>query len=222
MDIKKDLQNIYNDIAQEFSVSRKFAWEELQVFIPYLEDGFKVLDLGCGNGRLLNALAESDKKFDYMGVDFVPKLIERARTIHPTRDFKVADITQVDFPKDSFDIIFSIAVFHHLYTKKERLELLKKINTWLRPGGLLIMTNWNLWQPKYLKDYFKHFWKKRSWRDFFVSWQMYSQTSKKFWRYYHSFSRRELEGLLKKSGFKLEPKGVYKTKWNINCVVRKG
>ena len=219
--IKKDLQQVYNNISQEFSASRVFPWEELEIFIPHIKDGDKILDLGCGNGRLIKALQESKKDFDYLGVDFSDGLIDRAREQFPDKKFELNDISKVDFEANSFDTVFVIATFHHLPSKKERQELLNKINIWLKPGGYLIMTNWNLWQRKYMKHYFKKFWLKKSWNDFFVSWQMYSGKSKKFWRYYHSFSTRELESLLKKTGFKLKPKGVYKTKWNINCFVQK-
>lgn len=215
------MKNAYDIIAKEFSASRIFPWPELQVFIPYIKDNDKILDLGCGNGRLIRALTEANKKFDYLGVDFSPDLIKYAKQAFPDKKFIISDISEVSFTPASFDAVFIIATFHHLDTKKQRLELLQKINTWLKPGGFLFMTNWNLWQPKYLKDYFKNFWQKRSYKDFFVSWQMYSDKKEKFWRYYHSFSRSELEKLLLISGFDLKPKGIYKSGHNINCLVQK-
>ncbi len=219
--IKKDLQQVYNNISQEFSASRVFPWEELGVFIPHIKEGDKILDLGCGNGRLIKSLDEADKKYDYLGIDFSKNIIEQAKQQFPDRKFQVNDISDLDFAANSFDMIFSIATFHHLVSKKERLELLNKINTWLKPGGHLFMTNWNLMQPKYRKYIFKNWRHKRAWNDFFIPWQKYSDDNKKLWRYYHSFSIKELEKLLIKSKFKLKPKGVYKTKWNINCFVQK-
>lgn len=179
------------------------------------------MDLGCGNGRLLKSLEESSKNFDYTGIDFSEGLIKQAKKQFPKYPFSVVDMRELDFPKESFDMIFSIAAFHHLDKKKERVELLKKINNWLKPGGYLFMTNWDLRQKKYLKNFFSQWWKKRAWNDVFISWQKYSDNQKKLWRYYHSFTENELEKLLLDAGFKLEPKGVYKTKWNINCFVKK-
>ncbi len=170
---------------------------------------------------MIKVLDETKKDYHYTGVDFSVGLIAKAREQFPDHKFIINDISQVDFEAASFDVVFVVATFHHLISKKERLKLLNKINKWLKPGGYLIMTNWNLWQKKYFKNYFQKFWLKRSYKDFFVSWQMYSGKSKKFWRYYHSFSVKELEKLLIKSRFKLKPKGVYKTKWNINCFVQK-
>lgn len=221
MTIKKELKQVYNTIAEEFSSSRVFPWEELQLFIPYIKDNFKILDLGCGNGRLLKVLKESKSSIEYTGIDFSNKLIEQAKKDFPNYIFRVEDMNNLDFEENSFDMIFMIASFHHLETKKERLELLKKINKWLKPGGYLFMTNWNLFQKKYFKFLFKNIFKKKAWNDFFIPWQTYSKSGEKLWRFYHSFTRKELEYLLKKTKFKLEPKGVYNTDYNINSFVKK-
>ncbi len=221
MSVKKDLKEIYNSISEEFSASRAFPWEELQVFIPYIKDGFKVLDLGCGNARVLKLFKDNNKEIEYTGIDFSDKLIKEAQTDFPEAKFKVSDMTEVDFSKESFDVVLMVASFHHLETKQERIELLKKVNSWLKPKGYLFMTNWNLWQRKYFKYFFKNVFRKKAVNDFFIPWKKYSEDKKVLWRYYHSFSQKELNSLLKKTNFSLEPKGVYYTKWNINSFVSK-
>lgn len=177
------------------------------------------MDLGCGNGRLLKSLKQSDNKFYYLGVDFSQSLIDEAKKAHPDTRFIVSDMTDLHFDPESFDMIFMIASFHHLPTRRERLELLFKINRWLKPGGYLFMTNWNLWQKKYLKYALEKFWSKNSWNDFFIPWQ--TKDDKTVWRYYHSFTTGELVYLLKATHFDLQPEGVYKTKYNINAFVQK-
>ena len=217
--IKNNLRALYNDIAREFSATRAYPWKELQVFIPHIKDNFKILDLGCGNGRLLKSLEQSDKKLNYLGVDFSEKLIAQARENHPEAKFVTADMSDLYFEPNTFDMIFMIASFHHLPTKTERLELLYQAKRWLKPGGLLFMTNWNLWQKKYLRYSLEKFWSKRSWNDFFIPWT--TDSGGTVWRYYHSFTVGELIYLLKTAKFDLEPEGVYKTDWNINAFVRK-
>lgn len=210
---------LYNDIAGEFSATRAYPWRELQVFIPHIKDNFKILDLGCGNGRLLKSLEQADKKINYLGVDFSEELIKQARENHPQAKFLVADMSDLSFNYGTFDMVFMVASFHHIPTKEERLELLFKINRWLKPGGFLFMTNWNLWQKKYLKYTLENFWSKKSWNDFFIPWT--TNNGGTVWRYYHSFTTGELTYLLRTSKFKLSPQGVYKTDWNINAFVRK-
>lgn len=181
----------------------------------------KVLDLGCGNGRLIKALETSGRHFDYLGIDFSEELIKAATRNAPGREFKLADMREVDFAPASFDMIFLIASFHHLEYKSERIRLLNNINKWLKPGGYLFMTNWNLWQPKYRQYWWKNWWRKISFNDFYIPWQSYSGKGEKLWRYYHSFTVNELVGILKKAGFKVEPNGVYKSKWNTVVFVTK-
>ena len=217
--IKNDLRELYNDIAREFSATRAYPWKELQVFIPHIKDNFKILDLGCGNGRLLKSLEQSDKKLNYLGVDFSDQLIAQARQNHPKSKFITADMSELYFEPETFDMIFMVASFHHLASRAERLDLLFKANRWLKPGGLLFMTNWNLWQKKYMRYALEKFWSKRSWNDFFIPWT--TDDGGTVWRYYHSFTTGELVYLLKTTHFDLEPEGVYKTKWNINAFVRK-
>ncbi|PIR06147.1 MAG: hypothetical protein COV55_04700 [Candidatus Komeilibacteria bacterium CG11_big_fil_rev_8_21_14_0_20_36_20] len=217
--IKKDLQKIYNRISPDFSASRVYPWPELQVFIPYFKDNFKVLDLGCGNGRIIKLFEMNNKKCDYLGIDFSEKLIKEGQQKFPQANFKVGDITKVDFSAQSFDMVLIIATFHHLATKQERLDLLNKINSWLKPGGYLFMANWNLMQPKYLKYYFRRFFDKKSWNDFLIPWR--ADQKETLWRFYHSFTVGELKSLLERTNFKLEPKGVYKTEWNVNAFVTK-
>src|SRR5690242_353564 len=48
-----------------------------------LADGMQVIDLGCGSGRLAQALGRSGLEINYLGVDVVQALLEYARTISP-------------------------------------------------------------------------------------------------------------------------------------------
>ncbi len=219
-DIKKDLQNVYDSIAREFSNTRHLPWQELSIFIPYLPEGGKVLDLGCGNGRLLKVLQSANKKFEYLGVDFSFNLLEQARQQFPEYTFQKADMAKVDFPPGSFEAVCLVASLHHLDSQKERAELLKKIYLWLKPGGILFMTNWNLLQPKYLKYIIKNISQKKAWNDFFIPYRLPNKTGV-YWRYYHHFTKSELKALLRDAGFQLEPLGIYKTKYNLNCLVKK-
>jgi len=220
MSDKKNLQDAYNQIAQEFSATRAYPWQELSVFIPYLKNGGKVLDLGCGNGRLIKVLEDSQMPYEYLGVDFSEQLIQAAKKNHPKHNFVVADMRDLDYPEASFDFVFLVAAFHHLETKADRQAMLDNIYYWLKPNGYLFMTNWNLLQKKYLKCFFKNIFEKKSWNDVFVPYKL-PNSNRRYERYYHSFTVGELEGLLQVANFSLQPKGVYKTRFNINCLVKK-
>lgn len=50
-----------------------------------------------------------------------------------------------------FDVIYCLAVLHHIPSHELRLQALKNLKSLLKPNSLLILSVWNLWQKKYLK-----------------------------------------------------------------------
>lgn len=143
----------YNDIGAQFSASRGYIWPDLKPFLAEVKPSSSVLDVGCGNGRLLLGLPEP---VEYTGIDFSTTLLAKATESHPKARFLETDITKPDIwpvlPR--FDYIFCIAVIHHLASRKEQLFVLKQIKEHLNPGGKVLITAWNLWQPKLMKHHF--------------------------------------------------------------------
>src|SRR3989338_1533889 len=74
-EILKDTISSYNAIASRFSDTRSFSRPFLQKLAKYAESGGKILDIGCGNGILLESLP---KNMDYFGIDVSASLIEEA------------------------------------------------------------------------------------------------------------------------------------------------
>src|SRR3989338_4162555 len=67
----------YEEIVVDFDNTRKkYLWPELIKLAEMVIDGDRVLDAGCGNGRLAGAFNE--KKIYYLGVDNSEKLIATA------------------------------------------------------------------------------------------------------------------------------------------------
>ena len=182
----------YNSIAGEFDQTRKVQWLEFHEFLEYVENDVKILDLGCGNGRVYELLKE--KKIDYLGIDNSSGLIEKARANHSNANFEFADMVDLDLPDNSFDIIFSIASFHHIPGKKLRIQAIKEMHRVLKSDGILILTVWNLFQWKYLKCLIKsilssiiHIGLKYAWNDLWIKWGKHPIK-----RYYHAFLPSEL------------------------------
>ena len=204
-------RNDYNQIAEEFSQTRAFVWEELKPFVEYVREGDRVLDLGCGNGRLFSAL--EGKKITYIGVDSSQKLIEIASQKHKdvsNAKFLVVEALNLPFADESFNKVFSIAVLHHIPSLDLQLKFLNEAKRVLKPKGLLILTVWNLGhlKPSLLLKYtiLKILGKsKLDWRDVFYPWK--KQNGEVINRYVHCFKKKELEDLVKKSGFVIKDSG---------------
>jgi cyclopropane-fatty-acyl-phospholipid synthase len=105
-----------------------------------LEDGMRVLDLGCGWGSLTGWIAERYPRCRILAVsnsrpqgDLVRD--ERARAGHRGIEVVTADINDFD-PGERFDRIISIEMFEHLHNYR---ELLQRLAGWLAPGGRLFV-----------------------------------------------------------------------------------
>ena len=49
-------------VAETFSRTRKENWNKSRIPLEYIKDGQKILDLGCGNGRLYQLFQDKDLK----------------------------------------------------------------------------------------------------------------------------------------------------------------
>ena len=50
--IRGAVRDVYDSISSEFDQTRRRQWAELEDLVDYVDKGDRVLDLGCGNGRL--------------------------------------------------------------------------------------------------------------------------------------------------------------------------
>ncbi|MDP2708892.1 MAG: class I SAM-dependent methyltransferase [bacterium] len=233
----------YEDIAEDFDTTRKKAlWPELLKLAGVVKDGDRVLDAGCGNGRLLQAFGK--KKIEYVGIDNSKELIEAAIKnfqfsifnfqTNPNFQFSnkiqnakfvVADVLELDkLPERDFDYVFSIAVLHHLPGEDLRVRALEQIKNKLAPEGRIVLTVWNLWtRKKFLKlilkfGLFKLMEKnKMDCGDILFDWKN-SRGESLSQRYYHAFTKHELKKIISLAGLKIEK--LYHDQFNYYVLIK--
>lgn len=203
----KTVQNNYRDIASQFDVTRKkYVWPELENILDFLNEGSSVLDVGCGNGRLLDNL--KNKKITYLGIDSSGELVACAKNNYPENDFVVGNILSLnEVVKQKFDLVISVAVLHHLPGRALRIAALNQLKSVCADSGKIIFSVWKIWpNKKYWKYLLKNIWDKiilRSDLDFgdlLFPWKD-NQGQALSERYYHAFTKRSLKKLLKAAGF---------------------
>ncbi len=169
------------------------------------------MDFGCGNGRLgelIESMSEQEQAgLDYQGVDIAEDLIEVAEQKYPTAKFRLIEAEgRLPFAANSFDLIVSIAVFHHLtpaMAKKALIEL-KRV---LKPEGILIITGWFLWKGKYLKHYRKQqVEQKTAEKTVFLPFSN-QKGNEKEGRFCYLWQLEEFTDLVEKAGFGVEKNG---------------
>ncbi len=180
-------------------------------FSSRVQRGQNVLDLGCGNGRLLGALPSP---INYMGLDLSEKLIEQARLKHLTHpsqpQFLVGDMRELPFSDASFHHVFLISSLYHIPGAQERQRVIHEIARVLKPGGYVYMTNWDLRKMVFWKPFFAslpHVLNgKLDLFDMFIPWKN-SHGQIVVRRFAHAFSHAELARLLRRAGLTVELQG---------------
>lgn len=130
----------YDAIGETFAAWRRRIvgdprdeWAE--ELVARLDDGARVLELGCGSGSPeTRRLAQ---RFAVTGVDISPRQVERARAAIPEASFMVADLTELELPPASYEAVVSFYVFNHV-PRDLLAPLLGRIRDWLVPGGWLL------------------------------------------------------------------------------------
>jgi len=111
-----------------------------------LEKGQKVLDVGCGIGGSAFYMAKIHGVNLY-GIDLSNNMINIAREKlqkqdipnDVTVDFEICDATKKEFNKETFDVIYSRDTILHI---EDKLALFKRFYEWLKPGGVLFITDY--------------------------------------------------------------------------------
>ncbi len=202
----KIVKDNYNEIADNFSVSReRKMWPRIIDWAEKVKPHNNVLDLGCGNGRLIEELPTN---CSYLGVDNSEQLLEIAKNKYGQRNnVKFLNVDFLDLEKlhqGSFDYIFSVAVLHHIPGKKLRQQALRSIRAKLTDDGRAIISVWNLREWKKFKKplrraYFWNIFKGLDRGDLLFNWKG-GQISQ---RYYYAFTPKSLAKEIKAAGFKI-------------------
>lgn len=97
----------------------------------------RVLDAGCGPGRISGALHE--RGHVVVGVDVDPELIAAAEEDHPGPTYAVADIATLQLDEEPFDLaVVAGNVMVFLAPGSER-SVLESLRAHVRPGGRIVV-----------------------------------------------------------------------------------
>jgi len=111
-----------------------------------------VLELGCGIGAV-SAYLSKEYNMNVYGSDFDPEQIQIARKMYPEIDclyFGIEDGTNLSCKDESFDLILSANVFHHIPAWEYAIQ---EVTRTLRPQGYFIWAD--LAFPKIIKQVFQ-------------------------------------------------------------------
>jgi len=112
---------------------------------PAVHSGAKVLDVGCGFGGTSRYLADKlGPKAEVTGITLSPNQVKRGTELAeernlPNAKFMVMNALEMDFPDDSFDIVWACESGEHMPDKEAYINEMMRV---LKPGGKFVMATW--------------------------------------------------------------------------------
>lgn len=124
---------------KKHSVTQKGFADELLAKLDFRGDE-RVLDIGCGDGKISASLANLVPNGSVVGIDSSPSMVDFAReafplTEYPNLEFLLADAARMFFA-DEFDVAFSTAALHWVIN---HAPVLAGLYGSLKPGGRFLL-----------------------------------------------------------------------------------
>jgi len=212
----------YQTFALQFSATRLRLQPGVKYILGIIPKNAKILDLGCGNGELAQALENSHFLGQYVGCDVSAGLLSvaKARFIDqkdiPPEKYRFLQVDLASpgweniIPDLQYSIALSFAVMHHLPGIDLRLRVLSTLrnifNIQTEPQSIFIHSVWQFMNSPRLRD------RIQPWNiigvndedvdpgDFLLDWRH----GGKGLRYVHLFSENELQELAYATGFTIQ------------------
>ncbi len=151
-------REFYERTAADFDQTRGQPWPGWERLLAHLPGGggpLRVLDVGCGNGRLGLFLAanraQPGGRLIYHGIDSSPALLQRAREslaglpgVSATLEMRDALLDAP--PADVYDLVAIFGVLHHVPGFDFRRRWLQTLASRVAPGGLLAFAAWRFYE----------------------------------------------------------------------------
>lgn len=149
-----DIFKYWTDQAKTHGPSYAASWSdvgvislEIQELLKYLQDGDRVLDVGCANGYSTAALAMA-RRIEVRGLDYIPEMIEAAerrraelpQAVRARTSFAVGNILDMKEPAGRWDKVVVVRVLINLATWENQRRAIEQCAHMLRAGGLLLLS----------------------------------------------------------------------------------
>lgn len=210
-------RNFYDELGPSFSVTRAQIQPGVKILLPEMLAQPKILDLGCGNGTLAEALALSNYEGQYLGVDGSQTLLSFAKErLQPyplmRARFELADLLDSALADklavETYPLIVCFATLQHLPSSTNHQKFFMNARQMLAPGGQLMLSCWQIHNSQRLIRHILD-WSVVGLRseelekgDLLMDWRS-QDLQKPGLRYVHEFSAEELQTLGEQAGLHL-------------------
>lgn len=124
--------------GEDFSQDGFSNKEQIDLILPYIpqSDDVHILDIGCGNGKMLGYLQKKKKSCIY-GFDYSLQAIKTAQALFlENAEFREGIIGQIEYPEEMFDVIISMDT---LYFAADMTAFVAQVRKWLKKDGVFFV-----------------------------------------------------------------------------------
>ena len=146
--------NFWESQSEKFQNSREVSWQDsymqdieyenlTKVIINHFpsREISRVLDAGCANGFVIKQLINENNIGEAVGIDFSNSMIKFANKGELSNKliFKQADVRNIPYPDNHFDLTFTNRVIINLPNWNEQEDAIVQLLRVTKPGGVLVM-----------------------------------------------------------------------------------
>lgn len=120
-----------------------WMFEKIKIIIPE-DEKIRVLDLGCGYGRLSKEILDSFPKALTFGIDLSDTYINLYnKSLTPRGKALKGDIRKLPYKSAYFDVVFMVTTLMYITNAGEQEKVMREIFRVLRPGGKFVIIERN-------------------------------------------------------------------------------
>ena len=124
--------------GEDFSQDGFSDVNQINMILQYIpkRDNVRILDIGCGNGKMLGYLQKMTGVHIY-GFDYSSQAIKDAKAMFEfNSEFKEGIIGEIDYPAEKFDVIVSM---DSIYFSKDMAVFVSQVKRWLKKDGVFFI-----------------------------------------------------------------------------------
>ncbi len=142
---RRDVRVTYEEIADHFSKTREYAWPEVESFVDAAGPVDRALDVGCGNGRHSELLAEAGTSVVALDASrgLLREAADRLDGVANDVDLVQGDAAKFPLRADSVDLAVYVATLHHLPSRTDRHASLDELARVLAPDARALVSAWS-------------------------------------------------------------------------------
>ncbi|SDZ76844.1 Methyltransferase domain-containing protein [Haloplanus vescus] len=151
---RPDPQATYDRIADHFAATREYPWPEIEEFVDDAPTADVALDVGCGNGRHAEVLAQNADRV--VALDVSRGLLQTARRRQAASGFDAhlvqGNAAALPLRDGAVSIAVYVATLHHLRPRATRVDSLDELARVLAPGGRALIGVWSTAHDRFDAD----------------------------------------------------------------------